>query len=485
MKQKIFPYDFAPYYPAGIQPCPMYIDVANRIYEKIKDLYIALPEADELKKEIAVNAAIYYEDKVSGIGLWNAFVGQHMRAYLRPLPFFDNPYESDDDDVDAQEVELLVWLVISRNFDDRFLNPLAMGEDAATLIMDVLTEDDEVDINEDLYGFIYNIDTANDYFKLKHVLIWLRRSYLLRSPLSEEKMEQLMDRYSTHFNKRESTYYAETAFIMTTEIGPMALLPHLWLAEMYKNNRMMEEAKKLRKLEYCQQDAFKVAETVGCYAILKDTTGEEYKLEIIHPEMFRKGEYVSTALVKYGNNGWEMNGAMFKTSRKTYDGICKRKEELNDSYEHAYPIYMERTGGKRLAFFENTSQLTEWLEKVAPELDTEEIIDQLPSGSQVSFISEKAGIIFAPHIIHVIKCEYNPFYRKCDASTLQTETINTVVNIGMVHPELLHYLLENEMLQDGDLSSHNPNRLGNMIFTLNIDFIARNHRRHHYYDHDF
>ena len=32
MKRTIFPYDFSPYYPVGIQPCSMYVDVANRIY---------------------------------------------------------------------------------------------------------------------------------------------------------------------------------------------------------------------------------------------------------------------------------------------------------------------------------------------------------------------------------------------------------------------------------------------------------------------
>ena len=106
--------------------------------------------------------AIYYEDKVSGIGLWNAFVVRHMITYLRPLPFFDDFSSIEDDDVNAKEVELLVWLVISRNFEDRFLNPLTMSEEAAHLIMDVLTEDDEVDINDDLYDFIYNPHKAND-----------------------------------------------------------------------------------------------------------------------------------------------------------------------------------------------------------------------------------------------------------------------------------------------------------------------------------
>ena len=187
MKRKIFPYDFVPYYPMGIQPCPMYVDVANRIYGELKEIGIDLPGSDDLKKEIAINVAIYYEDKMSGIGLWNAFVAKHLLMYFHSLPFFDAFDVLDKEDVNVKEVELLIWLVLSRNFDDRFLNPLVMGEDAANTIMEVLTEEDEVEVNDGLYDFIYNADKANDYFKLKQVLIWLRRSYLLCSPLSEDR----------------------------------------------------------------------------------------------------------------------------------------------------------------------------------------------------------------------------------------------------------------------------------------------------------
>lgn len=56
--------------------------------------------------------------------------------------------------------------------------------EAAKVIMEVLTEDDEVDVNDGLYDYIYDHDKANDYFKLKHILIWLRRSYLLCSSLA-------------------------------------------------------------------------------------------------------------------------------------------------------------------------------------------------------------------------------------------------------------------------------------------------------------
>ena len=485
MKRTIFPYDFSPYYPVGIQPCSMYVDVANRIYDRIKNMDISLPDANELKKEIAINVAIYYEDKMSDIGLWNAFVHKHLLAYTHYLPFFDDFDVLDKNDVNVKEVELLVWLVLSRNFDDRFLNPLAMGEDAANIIMEILTDDDEVDVNDSLYDFIYNSDTANDYFKLKHVLIWLRRSYLLCSPLSEDELEEYLVSYLGQFSKGEAMYYAETAFSMNCEIGPMAEMSHLWLADMYLENDMQEEAEYLRNLKYCQQDIFEVIDVDSEYAVLKSSKNEEYKLKNVYPDVFFKGSYICTALVKYAADDWEINGVLFNSKKEVYDKMHERQAELRHSYEHAYSLYMKRTKGKRLAFFKDTKELQKWLMKISPEMDMTEVCHHLPSGPQVGFISEKAGIIFAPNIIHVIKCRYNPYYRKCDAPTLQEETMGALISTELMHPELLHYLLENNMLQDGDLSGNYPSELGKFIFTRNIDFIARHYRRHLYWDHDF
>ena len=486
MKQTIFPIDFAGYYPAGIRPCPMYVDVANRIYERIQGLSIRLPGADELRKEIAINVAIYYEDKMSKLGLWNAFVSLHMDAYHRPLPFYEVDGVLEDEDVNAQEVELLVWIVMSRNFDDQFINPLAMDKYTAKIIMDVLTEDDEIEINDELYDFVYRADQADDFFKLKRVLLWLRKSYLLCSPLAEAEFDDLAEGWrSTHFNKRETQYYSETTFAMTTEIGPIALLPHWWLAEMYQNNGMFEASQRLRNLQYRTQDIFKVVAADTDYAVLKDSKAEEYKLQNVYPDLFRKGRYVSTALVKYGNCDWEINGYIANADMEQYNFRCERNKELQVSYERVFPMYMEKTDGKRLAFFENARQRKDWLKKVAPGIDIEEISGQLPTGPQVVFISKKAGIIFAPNITHAIKCAYNPFYRKCDADTMQQETVNALCDTEAMHPELLQYLLENEMLQDGDISSLHHSETGNRIFTRNIDFIARNHRRQYYHDHDY
>lgn len=484
MKRTIFPNDFSPYYPMGILPCPMYVDVANRIYDKIKEMDIDLPDADKLKKEIAINASIYYEDKMSDIGLWNAFVSKHLQAYSRPLPFFDDFDILDRYDVNAKEVELLVWFVLSRNFGDRFLNPLAMGEDAANVIMEILTEDEKVEVNESLREFIYNTDTTNDYFKLKHVLIWLRRSYLLCSPLSEKRFKDYEESYLEMFSEKESVYYAETAFSKDTEIGPMAVLPHLWLADMYFENDMSEVSEALKNLKYCLQDVFEVTDADSKYAVLKSTKGEEYKLKNVYPDIFCKGSYICTALVKFADNDWEINGVVFNSERNVYDKMHERHEELKRSQEHVFPLYLKRAKGEHLAFFENTNQLKDWLKNIAPEL-VAKVCHRLPNGPMAAFISEKSGLVFVPRMNHAMKCSNNPYYGKCDERKMQQETMDAVINKKAMHPELLHYLIENKMLPNGDLSYNYPSELGKKIFTRNIDFIARQHRLHYYYDHSY
>ena len=272
---------------------------------------------------------------------------------------------------------------------------------------------------------------------------------------------------------------------MDSEIGPMAELPHLWLADMFLEHDMQKESEKLRNLNFCLQDVFEVTDADSEYAVLKNSKDEEFKLKNAYPDIFRKGSYVYTALVKYADNDWEINGVLFNSSQEAYAKMHERQAQLSRSYELAYPLYMKRTKGKRLAFFEDTKQLQKWLMKISPEVDMTEVCHQLPNESQVAFISEKAGIIFAPNIVHAIKCSNNPYYRKCDVHRLQKETMEAVLNTSAIHPELLHYLLENNMLQDGDLSYSYPSDLGKEIFTRNIDFIARQHRRHFYHDHDF
>ena len=84
--------------------------------------------------------------------------------YGYPLPFVDNLAVLDKEDVNADEVKLLIWMVLSRYFQDKFLNPLAIDDDTTASIIRILEDDDEIEINKSLYDFIYDTSNSKRYY---------------------------------------------------------------------------------------------------------------------------------------------------------------------------------------------------------------------------------------------------------------------------------------------------------------------------------
>lgn len=481
MKKTIFANDFYSYYPHGIMPCPMYVDVANKIYNQIRPLELEIPNADAIKKDIAINVAIFYEDKMSDTGIWNSFANRHYQMYQEELPFHDG-MEIFEDDIIPQEIELLIWMVLSRTYTDQLINPMMCGSITTDIIMDILDEADEVEVNKSLYNFIYNKENAQDYFKQKQVLFWLRNCYLHTSPLTDKLYDQLLESYPKSFNKRESNYYAETEICMFFETGPLALLAHQYLADMYDGHGWKKEAQKLRNLEYHMLDYFTVTKNPDNTTTLTDVNGNEFIMLPNDSVQFCDSPYVMTSLVRYDGR-CEINGFVVPASMEDYHQHQELMSRKNAEKSKNYQALMKCLNGRHLFFFANKAEAHTWLKSLTPTGTSVELPNIASDIPLVAYISQESGIIFTPKIVHAIKSDDNPFYGKCDAPTRIMETIATVIVNNIVSPELLHHLLENNMLQDGDVSSIYMDETGNKIFTKNIDFIARFFRRHNYYSH--
>lgn len=115
------------------------------------------------------------------------------------------------------------------------------------------------------------------------------------------------------------------------------------------------------------------------YVILNNSKDEKYKVINDHPELYHTGSYLHTALVKYGDNEWEVNGFILDSDERIFVKMSERNKELEVAYKEIFPLYMKRTNGKRMAFFENKEQLKEWLIKISPEVDTKEALEHLPN----------------------------------------------------------------------------------------------------------
>lgn len=61
-----------------------FVDLANRLYSTCTIREI--PES--IKKKLCLYTAAYFEDVISGLGLWQAFIKKHLELYDTSLPFY-------------------------------------------------------------------------------------------------------------------------------------------------------------------------------------------------------------------------------------------------------------------------------------------------------------------------------------------------------------------------------------------------------------
>ena len=64
-----------------------FVDLANRLYSTCTIREI--PES--IKKKLCLYTAAYFEDVISGLGLWQAFIKKHLELYDTSLPFYTIP----------------------------------------------------------------------------------------------------------------------------------------------------------------------------------------------------------------------------------------------------------------------------------------------------------------------------------------------------------------------------------------------------------
>ena len=109
-RNKIKVQDWKKYRPESFSPTDAYyIKVASAIYKEIRSLMDTEPSvwSKECLKEIAIAAASYLEDTVSGLGIFQSFREKHKELYDTYIPFYmRNPFTPEScEDKDKTVVE--------------------------------------------------------------------------------------------------------------------------------------------------------------------------------------------------------------------------------------------------------------------------------------------------------------------------------------------------------------------------------------------
>jgi len=108
---KIFPKDWLQLHPYK-QSTPVdsyYTGIANRIYDIMEKTELVNSFEGEETKQICIRMAAYFEDVISGMGIWRAFILTHKELYGKYLPFYTPDDHYYDDEVNLEDVRFLLW----------------------------------------------------------------------------------------------------------------------------------------------------------------------------------------------------------------------------------------------------------------------------------------------------------------------------------------------------------------------------------------
>ncbi len=108
---KIYPKDWLRLHPYK-QSTPVdsyYTGIANRIYGIMERTELVNSFEEEETKQICIRMAAYFEDVISGTGIWRAFILAHKELYGKYLPFYTPDDHYYDDEVNLEDVRFLLW----------------------------------------------------------------------------------------------------------------------------------------------------------------------------------------------------------------------------------------------------------------------------------------------------------------------------------------------------------------------------------------
>jgi len=485
LKKRIFQSEWHTTRPMGIISASdsYYLGLSNKILAIIESLSISDIFTEKSKRDISIKTTAYFEDVISGFGLWQAFINIHKELYGKYLPFFDlDDEEYFDDEINVEDIQFLVWAVLQRddieNEIQRFLNPenpslISLSE----MIYDLL--DDEFETapeNEKVCNYIHTVNHLDDILSTRDLLGWLHyNSYLSMSyplqnfqrEIEDLKLKKTDDFYRDNFDRLK--YAIEKSAIFSKTCTPLAIHAKDWLAQIVAGT---PKAKVYKAIDFRQINNYNIVAYNAETVTISNADNQNFQVSInslSNPPSFIKEKSMMCSIVFF-NGLWRVNGfASFFHEKAEFRKI----EEFNDpaSKRKAYEQIMNITD-KPICYCKNSQELVEVLMQIFPASDKNKL---LPDGFDelsnfVIFAHPEIGIGFFPDLAQHITDPNNPLF---DKIINEQEGLGVLTGYYELPKQLLEYLIDNDLINEIHLNSLFGKEYGRNQIQDNLRFIVR------------
>lgn len=383
---KIFPKDWMQLHPYK-QSTPVdsyYTNIANRIYDILHETELSNSFEGDETKQICIRMAAYFEDVISELGIWRAFILAHKELYGKYLPFYTPDDHYYDDEANFEDVRFLLWHFTQQYHGYRkgtFVSPdNPVNEWTARLIYQLFCDEwTTAPENERMKRYFTNEMRYQTMEALNPILTWFH-----------------YDMYLFTRSNEELTEYAKT---------------------FWKQGNGSQEELTMMLMNLHEQLAY-----VGRSEFLRFTAPQWFAklLPADHPDLAFIRSIAEDSQMDMPNPDAERN-------------------------QQRYELFQQLSGGKLLLYFDQLDDVEDFVINKM-HIDQNEKIPQIWKGRKIAiYATPSRGLQIKTKLVECIKDENNPFY---DQKIAGKEALSFIITEQCKDEQLLEELMTRNMLPD-------------------------------------
>lgn len=464
-----------------------YVKYARKVRDRIRKADFEWKLSQDDMTEVALTLTYYFEDVVSGLGVWYAFIQEHKRLYGRFLPFYNVDEEQYfTDEVNEQDVLFLIWMIFQKRNGQVIVNPEnPYMKQLAHEIFLLFDEDfEQMPINEELLNALKNPQIYQDFYNVKTLMVQVCCMSYLFYYFTTQHRERIADQVIQFLPQNSPVsalaYFTESVLGVEIPTGPLAQKPALWLSRMLASWGMEQEAKWMEQMQTKELQPYLVVTLDEEKVVLEDIQGQHYELLLKDmmeqdPKVLLQQKTFLGHLVQYRGQ-WFLNGG--GNWLKDTEKFQKYKEEhlaLEEQNKKIYKRVQKITEGLPVFFFADYKEMVSWMNKNFKRYVDMKAVKESADSHQdeknlAVFVSQEKGIVVLPDAAEYIAHPDNPFYKPENATT---GAVRLLFDMTYAAPETVETLVQHDLLPDAALHSDEGVEQGRKLLKDNLDFLLR------------
>ena len=469
---KLHPYDVP-------HPSDSYfVTLSNRMLGVV-DRMIGDEISSKAKKTIALSVAAYFEDVISGFGLWQGFTRKHFSMYGKYLPFYELADDYIPEEINPEDVSFLIWSIMQlEEKDERVLNPENIGiVSLGTVLFAILDEEYETaPDNETLQDFFTKTVDYDNFIDFRTIVSWFYYDSYLMAPYTAECLDRELDGLKQQKGDKKMkdavAYTVINELIFKNPCGPLALKTFEWFGAIVGEDTDLGKMLLRTRFKCKMPKTYLITDKDEISLTLLPFDSDE-PLFLPHDTFkdkipYKIGEAILCNLV-YFNGRWELNGFMVEIPAEQYEKDREEAETKRDNIKYSIGLFLKATKNKPICYFKNEKDVVAFFNTAFALKEKTKTNHFEGRENFLSFAEHENGIVTIENIAMYVKEKDNPCYDKERAENSGL----SLIAVYELSRELIEYLIKNNLIPDLYMNSMQGKEHGRKLVQDNLDFMFR------------